>query len=94
MNTETDYIYIYLKNQLENTSNNHEIYSKRLLEYNLAKDVGYEALKELAAKWYSENENTEKQNNEIKNSSSYKFGVLIGIIGLIIFFIWLFFDFV
>jgi predicted membrane channel-forming protein YqfA (hemolysin III family) len=69
---------------LENASNDQAIYSKRLLEYNIAKDAGYDALKELATKWYSENE-------EIKNSASFKFGFLIGIIGLILFFIWLFF---
>lgn len=91
MNTDTDYVYIYLKDQLESASNNQEIYSKRLLEYNIAKDAGYEALKELATKWYSENEDMKKQNIEIKNSSSYKFGFVIGIIGLILFFIWLFF---
>jgi len=88
---DTDYIYTYLKNQLENTANNPTIYSKRLLEYNIAKDAGYEALKELAVKWYEENEDIKNQTNEIKNSSFHKFGFIIGIIAIIIFFIWLFF---
>ena len=94
MNNDTDYIYVYLKNQLENASNDQALYSKRLLEYNIAKDIGFEALKELSQKWYGENRETEeanKQNIEVKNSSSYKFGFIIGIIALILFFMWLFF---
>ena len=94
MSDDTDYIYVYLKNQLENASNNSALYSRRLLEYNIAKDAGIDALKELSLKWNAENREAERryeQNEEVRNSSSFKFGYVIAIIGIILFFMWLFF---
>ena len=86
MENETDYVYVYLKNQLDNVSNDQTIYSKRLLEYNIAKDSGYEALRELAIKWYSENDEAKEQNSQDKKY--YKFGFWITITFFIMFAIW------
>ena len=98
MDTDDNYVHVYLSDQLEKAAGNQSLHAKRLFEYNMAKEAGDKALKELAIQWYTENseqetpQNTQQsyeqnmsQNSE-QNTKDIKWGKIgfwIGIIFLI-----------
>ena len=98
MGNDDNYVHVYLNDQLEKATTDKSLHAKRLFEYNMAKEAGDNALKELAMKWYTENSEQETSQNsqqvyeqinpqtgeqEVKNNKWGKIGFWITILFLI-----------
>ena len=76
----TDYAQLYLLNQTIKNTANQALYSKRLLEYTMAKDAGEDALKVLSARWEAE----DKEAAEV-SKTAIKIVVVVSIIFTILY---------
>ncbi|GMO36262.1 MAG: hypothetical protein Ta2B_16330 [Termitinemataceae bacterium] len=56
-----DYAQLYVQNQTAKNTGDQAFYSKRLLEYTMAKDAGVEALKALSLQWEAEDKDKQEE---------------------------------
>jgi hypothetical protein len=78
----TDYAQLYLQGMIATNTGNQALYSKRLLEYTMAKDAGEKALNELSIRWQKEDQDSAKP---MKTWTIV--GIILGIIFGVIFFV-------
>jgi len=72
MSNDDNYVHVYLNDQLEKATIDKSLHAKRLFEYNMAKEAGDKALKELAMQWYTENSEQETSQNTQQTQQVYE----------------------
>jgi hypothetical protein len=79
MSDFVNYAQLYFQGKTTKNSGDQALYSKRLLEYTMAKDAGKEALKALSSRWEAEDKAKAEHDKKMKSV-----GVIIVVILLIV----------
>jgi hypothetical protein len=87
MSEFVDYAQLYFQGKTAKNTGDQALYSKRLLEYTMAKDAGNEALKALSSRWEAEDKAKAKHDEEMK--SVWATILVILIIGVAIYSVWM-----
>ena len=87
-----DYAKLYLQGMTAKNTGDQALYSKRLLEYTMAKDSGEKELKELLNRWKYEDSQMAEQRGKVKKIITFLL-VSFGILAIIYIIIELYFAF-